>query len=215
VRPSHLSLTARMSLMFMSVVIAVLVAAGLGFNMLSQHHFKMLDQQALGEKLESTRYILGNADGANLAAELPQLQALLGAHQDLAATILSGDGTVLFTESAAVKIPDIARRTESGMWDWQDGEHTYQGVTAKIQVPGQPLPLTAILALDVTSHAHFLDTLQRWFWIGLTLSALVSAALGWVQRWAGQWHAVASLPCARSRRWPPRCPPVRCRSAFP
>ena len=35
----HLSLTARMSLMFMSAVIAVLTVAGLSFNMLSQHHF--------------------------------------------------------------------------------------------------------------------------------------------------------------------------------
>jgi two-component system heavy metal sensor histidine kinase CusS len=170
-----------MSLMFMSVVIAVLVVAGLSFNMLSQHHFKMLDQQTLDEKLESTRYILSNAGtGANLAAELPQLRALLGAHQDLTATILASDGTVLFSAPIAVKIPDRFRRAaNAGMWDWQDGEHKYQGVTAEIPVPGQPRPLTAILALDITSHAHFLDTLLRWFWIGLTLSALVSAALGW------------------------------------
>ncbi|SEO38924.1 hypothetical protein SAMN03159293_02734 [Pseudomonas sp. NFACC39-1] len=46
----HLSLTARMSLMFMTSVIAVLTVAGLSFNMLSQHHFKMLDRQALVEK---------------------------------------------------------------------------------------------------------------------------------------------------------------------
>lgn len=46
----HLSLTARMSLMFMTAVIAVLMVAGLSFNMLSQHHFKMLDRQALVEK---------------------------------------------------------------------------------------------------------------------------------------------------------------------
>ena len=44
----HLSLTARMSLMFMSAVIAVLTVAGLSFNMLSQHHFKMLDRQVNG-----------------------------------------------------------------------------------------------------------------------------------------------------------------------
>ncbi len=131
-RITHLSLTARMSLMFMSVVIAVLAAAGLGFNMLSQHHFKMLDQQTLGEKLESTRYILSNAgNGASLAAELPQLRALLGAHQDLTATILASDGAVLFSAPAAVEIPDRFRRAANArMWNWQDGEHKYQGVTA-------------------------------------------------------------------------------------
>jgi two-component system heavy metal sensor histidine kinase CusS len=205
VRITHLSLTARMSLMFMSVVIAVLAAAGLGFNMLSQHHFKMLDQQTLGEKLESTRYILSNAgNGASLAAELPQLRALLGAHQDLTATILASDGAVLFSAPAAVEIPDRFRRAANArMWNWQDGEHKYQGVTAEIPVHGQPQPLTAILALDVTSHAHFLDTLQRWFWIGLTLSALVSAALGWAVARSGlsplrQVTQVATSISARS-----------------
>lgn len=178
----HLSLTARMSLMFMSAVIAVLTAAGLSFNMLSQHHFKMLDSQALEEKLESTRRILNNArNGANLTEELPQLRALLGAHQELAATILASDGTVLFSDTKAVEIPDAFRRIENTeMWDWQNGEQMYRGVTAEITVPDQPRPLTAVLILDVTTHAHFFDTLQRWFWIGLTISALISAALGWV-----------------------------------
>jgi two-component system heavy metal sensor histidine kinase CusS len=44
--------------MIMFAVIAVLVVAGISFNMLSQHHFRMLDEQALSEKLESTRHIL-------------------------------------------------------------------------------------------------------------------------------------------------------------
>ena len=56
----HLSLTARMSLMFMLAVIAVLTVAGLSFNELSRHHFMMLDQQTLDEKLESTQQILSN-----------------------------------------------------------------------------------------------------------------------------------------------------------
>jgi len=37
--------------MFMSVVVVVLTIAGLSFNLLSQHHFEVLDRQALVEKL--------------------------------------------------------------------------------------------------------------------------------------------------------------------
>jgi two-component system heavy metal sensor histidine kinase CusS len=37
-----------------------------------------------------------------------------------------------------------------------------------------------MLALDVTHHLSFFETLQRWFWIGLVVSALVSAGLGWI-----------------------------------
>ena len=69
----HLSLTARMSLMFMSAVIAVLTVAGLSFNMLSQHHFKMLDRQALVEKLESAKHILNNARGFVMHHFMPHI----------------------------------------------------------------------------------------------------------------------------------------------
>ncbi len=178
----HLSLTARMSLMFMSVVVVVLTMAGLSFNVLSQHHFEVLDRQALVEKLESTRHILNNArSDASLTEELPQLRALLGAHHDLAATILSGDGRVLFSDPKAADVPESFRHAEEqSMWEWQNAGHLYRGMTAQISVADKSEPLTALLILDVTSHAHFFETLQRWFIAGLVISALISAALGWV-----------------------------------
>lgn len=55
---SQSSLVKRLTLMIMFAVISVLVVAGISVNMLSQHHFRMLDEQALSEKLESTRHIL-------------------------------------------------------------------------------------------------------------------------------------------------------------
>ena len=83
---TYLSLTARMSLMFMLAVIAVLTVAGLSFNQFSRHHFMMLDQQTLSEKLDSTQEILSNTRShADIKEVLPQLKALLGAHHDLAA----------------------------------------------------------------------------------------------------------------------------------
>ena len=178
----HLSLTARMSLMFMSVVVVVLTMAGLSFNVLSQHHFEVLDRQALVEKLESTRHILNNArSDASLTEELPQLRALLGAHHDLAATILSGDGRVLFSDPKAADVPESFRHAEEqSMWEWQNAGHLYRGMTAQISVADKSEPLTTLLILDVTSHAHFFETLQRWFIAGLVISALISAALGWV-----------------------------------
>lgn len=59
--------------------------------------------------------------------------------------------------------------------------------------------------LDVTSHAHFFKTLQWWFGIGLVISALVSAGLGWIVaksglRPVGQITKVATSMSARSLR---------------
>ena len=179
---SQLSLTARMSLMFMSAVIAVLVLAGLVFNMLSQQHFMDLDRQVLVEKLESARHILGKAGGGtDLAAELPQLRALLGAHQDLAAVILAGDGQLLFSTPLAAAIPDSFRvADEPGMWQWQDGEQMYRGMTVRVPAADSATPMTLMLALDVSNHEHFFAILKRWFWVGLIISALLSAGLGWL-----------------------------------
>lgn len=47
-------------------------------------------------------------------------------------------------------------------------------------VTGRDKPLTVILVFDVTEHMFFFETLQRWFWIGLVISALVSVGLGWL-----------------------------------
>lgn len=108
----HLSLTARMSLMFMLAVIAVLTVAGLSFNELSRHHFMMLDQQTLDEKLESTQQILSNTRShADLEGVLPQLKVLLGAHHDLAAVILANDGTVLLPSHKRSMFPKSTAST--------------------------------------------------------------------------------------------------------
>ncbi|NQD94008.1 HAMP domain-containing protein, partial [Pseudomonas sp. CrR25] len=179
---NRLSLTARMSLMFMLAVAAVLTVAALSFNRLSQHHFMMLDQQILQEKLESTQAILAESAGVQGFAELqPQLRALLGAHHDLTAIILASDGAVLFAVPEAAIIPQQFRRNPGRtLWEWRGAQQMYRGITARVPAPSLGQPLTLVLALDVTHHMSFFETLQRWFWIGLTASGLVSAVLGWV-----------------------------------
>lgn len=179
---NRLSLTTRMSLLFMLAVTAVLTVAGLSFNHLSQHHFKMLDQQALTEKLQSTQRILGDLTSVDQFNEIkPELQALLGAHRDLTAIILDSEGTLLFADPGPINIPQQFRTTSnSNVWEWQEQEQMFRGMTAQAMVTGQEKPFTVILIFDVTQHMSFFATLQRWFWIGLVISALVSAGLGWM-----------------------------------
>jgi two-component system heavy metal sensor histidine kinase CusS len=98
--------------------------------MLSQHHFQMLDEQALAEKLESTRHILSlSAARDELEDQEPQLRALLGAHQDLSAEIHHADGTVLFSDSKASRIPERFEQASSGaVWDWQIDSQNFRGL---------------------------------------------------------------------------------------
>jgi two-component system, OmpR family, heavy metal sensor histidine kinase CusS len=204
---SQSSLVKRLTLMFMLAVTVVLVVAGVSFYVLSQHHFQMLDEQALSEKLESTRHILSISAARDARDEqAPQLRALLGAHQDLSAEILSSDGTVLFSDDKATGIPARFRQATPGViWAWRDESHDFRGVTSQLSIEGEATPVTVMLMLDVTSHAHFLETLQWWFGIGLIISALVSAGLGWLVaksglRPVGQITQVATSISARSLR---------------
>lgn len=184
---NRLSLTTRMSLMFMLAVTAVLTVAGLSFNNLSRHHFIMLDQQALNEKLHSTQRILGELKSIDQFDESkPELQALLGAHRDLTALILDSDGRLIFADPGPVNVPEeFISTTKNTVWEWQDQEQMFRGLTAPAMVTGQDKPLTVVLIFDVTQHMSFFETLQRWFWVGLVISALVSAALGWMVALSG------------------------------
>ncbi|AZC38149.1 Copper sensory histidine kinase CusS [Pseudomonas chlororaphis subsp. piscium] len=177
-----MSLTTRMSLMFMLAVTAVLTVAGLSFNNLSRHHFKMLDQQALNEKLQSTQRILTGLSSMNQFSDIkPELKVLLGEHRDLIALIIDGDGKLLFAEPAWVEVPQAFRATSNNnLWEWRDQGQMYRGVTAQARVTGQDKPLTIMVIFDVTQHMSFFEMLERWFWMGLMISALVSAALGWM-----------------------------------
>ena len=178
----RMSLTSRMSLMFMLAVTAVLTIAGLSFNNLSQHHFKMLDQQALSEKLHSTQRILTGLNSIDQFSDVkPELEALLGAHRDLTAIIIDGDGKLLFADPGSIDVPEEFRTIpNSNVWEWREQEKMLRGATAQVIVTGQDRPLTVMLIFDVTQHMSFFETLERWFWIGLVISALISAALGWM-----------------------------------
>ena len=177
----RLSLTARLSLLFMLAVAAVLSAAGLAFSHLSEAHFRALDQHTLLEKLQASQNLLGQLRSIDeFEALKPQLRALLGAHRDITAIILEPSGRLLFADPAPMDIPQHLQTASQGLWSWQERTRTFSGVTGQARLAGQELPLTVMLVLDVTHHLSFFDTLRQWFWIGLVLSALASAGLGWL-----------------------------------
>jgi two-component system, OmpR family, heavy metal sensor histidine kinase CusS len=176
------SLTLRLSMMFVCAVVAVLVVAGFTFDGFSQHHFKALDRQSMTEKLESIRQIMdGEAGSADPSEVVLQLQALLGAHQELSASIITSGGKTIFATPNAVGLPPFSSDVlGEDMWEWTAGGHMYRGMKAQVHLVNEAEPLTAWLSLDVTSHMHFVQTLRWWLVIGLAISALISAGLGWL-----------------------------------
>ena len=200
----RLSLTARMSLMFMLAVVSVLTVAGVSFSEFSRRHFWMQDQQTITEKLDSIQQILMSAN-ANLESSHIRLElnALLGAHHELESIITTTDGNVLFSNSTITNLPAQFSQESSSLWEWGNHGRLYRGMTARVGPQSGPSSATAVLILDVTSHSHFFVTLERWFWIGLAISAIASGALGVVVVRSGlrpirQVTAVAASMSAKS-----------------
>jgi two-component system, OmpR family, heavy metal sensor histidine kinase CusS len=134
------------------------------------------------EKLESIRQIMdGEAGSADPSEVVLQLQALLGAHQELSASIITSGGKTIFATPNAVGLPPFSSDVlGEDMWEWTAGGHMYRGMKAQVHLVNEAEPLTAWLSLDVTSHMHFVETLRWWLVIGLAISALISAGLGWL-----------------------------------
>ncbi len=163
-------------------VITVLIAAGLSFHALAKHHFKMLDQQILDEKIASAQHILnGIQSNQQFISAKPQLNALLGAHEDLAAFIFDHDGKVIFSAPKSFILPvEYQDPPSQSMFEWAEDGRLYRGLSADIPVEIQSIAQTVLLVIDVTTHQNFFEMLQRWFWLGLVLSALMSAVLGYL-----------------------------------
>ena len=165
----QLSLTARLSLMFMLAVTGVLGAAGFFFYQLSQHHFDELDRHTLEDKLRAGRELLTGVDDlAQFDALRPQLQALLGGHSDLVVRIVDAKDRLLFAASGATS---SAKTHAHGSVDGEVRRETrvWRRKAGVVEVAGKPLSIE--LALDITTHKVFLHTLAGWLWGALVLCA--------------------------------------------
>ncbi|HCJ30051.1 MAG TPA: two-component sensor histidine kinase [Pseudomonas sp.] len=174
----RLSLTARLSLMFMLAVTGVLGAAGFFFYQLSQHHFDELDRHTLDDKLQASRQLLqGLDDLAQFDALRPQLQALLGGHSDLSVRIVDAEGQLLFADTGATRSAE-AHSHGFADTDVPHEKRVWRRRAGVVEVAGRPLSVE--LALDVTTHKVFFHTLTGWLWSALVLCALISGVLGWL-----------------------------------
>jgi two-component system, OmpR family, heavy metal sensor histidine kinase CusS len=182
----RISLTTRLSIMFMLAVVGVLSAAGVFFRQLSHHHFDELDRHTLNEKLVATEQILRSAeDGANWAALLPQLQALLGGHQDLYVLILDEDDQVLFSETGHQALHDTQLPlAQASPGEWRSDGKVWRTKIKQIETE-TPQQFTIVLTLDVTNHKAFFNTLASWLWIALFAFACIGALLGWLMARSG------------------------------
>lgn len=176
----RLSLTARLSLMFMLAVTGVLAAAGYFFGQLSEHHFDELDRHTLHEKLEASRRLLtGLDDLEHFERVRPQLQVLLDGHSEMRGFVFDEVGTQLFPrpEQQAAE-PSLLMLIGENEGELTLEGRVWRGEAGHVEVGGRGLKL--LVMLDVTAHKAFFHTFSGWLWAALVLCALLSGLLGWL-----------------------------------
>ena len=98
-----LSLTARISLLFAVVVVAVLLATGVLIARAVEHHFAQGDHQEMLGELESIRHLLAGVHGGTYPDSLSRdLDNALIGHQGMSVAVAGDHGRRWFATSGQV-----------------------------------------------------------------------------------------------------------------
>ena len=182
------SITFRLTLLFASVSMTVLMLLGLLVGSLVERHFEELDMELLEGKLELLGHALENVRSAAQLEALPmQLDDSLVGHHGLAVLVLKPDGKALYSTEGA-KVPPALLMGAGGAgarprpmrWAGPQ-ERAYRGIAAKVQtgIPGAGPAMVAVTT-NMTHHEHFMQSFNNALWTGVGLAALLSGFLGWL-----------------------------------
>lgn len=194
----RLTLTARLTLLFTAVSLAVLCGLGWMVTMANQAHFVDLDRDYLSDKAALVRQVV--AGSTDLTQMTQRLQELLQSHTGLTVRLEQAQ-QALYGESADTFAADLAFATGAVQptdWTWDDT--LLRGIAVAIPAPpflgGAAAPnLRLLLAMDTHHHTHFMQDLQRSLMVYLLAAGLASGLLAW---WAAR-RGLAPLRDMRER----------------
>ncbi len=194
----RLTLTARLTLLYTAVSLAVLCGLGVMVTLANQAHFVDLDRDYLTDKAALVRKVVAGSTDVEQMSQ--RLQELLQSHTGLTVRLEQARQT-LYGPPADTFPADLAPasgRLEPSDWTW-DGI-LLRGAAVALPAPGflggDAAPgLRLLLAMDTHHHTHFMEELQRSLMIYLVVAALASGLLAW---WAAR-RGLAPLRDMRER----------------
>lgn len=181
----HKSITFRLTLLFASVSVAVLLLLGLLIGSLVERHFEELDMELLGGKMELLRHILEKINSDRELETLPgQLEDAFIGHHGLAVAV-SMRGQTLFSTGNA-KFPEGLPAESGGkplrpiLWTSPEN-HRYRVISAEVAtgIKGAA-PAVVAVSTDLLHHEHFMHSFRTALWTVMGLAALLAGFLGWV-----------------------------------
>lgn len=181
----RLSLTARLTLLFVAASSVVLLALGWLIGVAIERHFEELDREVLAGKMMLARQVIGGIDTAGDYAQLPaQIGAIFAGHHEIVVQVLDGAGATLFA-TPGVAFPgnwaERARNTPGAhLFVWSAGGRAYRGLTETVATAtAEWSPLRVVIAADTSHHTAFMTALLRMLWLYVAAAALLTGLLGW------------------------------------
>ncbi len=181
-----LSLTWRLTLLFVIAASTVLIGLGMVIAAAVEQHFQEQDMEVLVGKMTLTRHTL---ELLTTVDDLPHVtlmldNALIG-HHGLELLVLTPQRELLYATAGANFAPqlviDDARRQPNRPRTWSLGTQTYRGIAAELPTGVSALsPLTVAVATDIAHHQSFMRAFQRTLWGFVAAAAALTGLLGWV-----------------------------------
>jgi two-component system heavy metal sensor histidine kinase CusS len=199
---SRMSLTRRLTLMFVATATSVLLALGLVVAKSAEQHFEDLDMLELSGKMELIQQgLIGVTSVDQLTSFTHQLAWSLVGHHGLEVMMLDTDRAVMFATSHANFPPSqvlaLATQTSGRPALWQQGNQTYRVIAARLPTgtrdgAGQVLNLVVLTATDIGHHQTYMRDFLKTLWLFVACAAVGMALLGWalVRRGLAPLHAM-------------------------
>jgi len=170
VRPiGRKSITFRLTLLFASVSMTVLLLLGLLIGSLVERHFEELDMELLGGKLELLRHALERIRSVRELETLPrQLEDAFVGHRGLAVVVLTRGQTLYSTKGA--KFPEKLLAEANGKplrpTLWTDPEnHRYRVISAEVPTGIEgAAPVVVAVSTNLSHHEHFMHSFRSALW---------------------------------------------------
>lgn len=184
-----LSLTQRLTLMFVAVGSAVLLGLGWVVSNSVEKHFEELDLEVLNGKMELIAQALQSVNAPSDLTQLShQLARSLVGHHGLEVMLLDADQSILFaTVNASFDPATVAKQALQHPGQatlWQVAGQSYRGLaqtipTAALNTKGQPASIYVAAAIHIGHHQSYMQAFLRTLWLYVAGTAVLMALLGW------------------------------------
>lgn len=197
----RISLTGRLTLLFVLASSGVLLALGLVIAASVEKHFEEQDMEVLTGKMELVRHAVEPLGAMNdLQAVMKSLDNALVGHHGLEVIVMDANQGLMFSNSpvdfSLAIIRETAQNNPLQPVVWEIDGQTYRAVAAHVAT-GLPdaSKVTIAVALDIVHHQEFMAAFLRTLWAFIAGAAALAGFLGW----AAARHGLAPLRTMRDQ----------------